>query len=52
MDVKKYDTRMLTGFISLRIVAGCCEHGNRISERIKCSEFLDQLLKKDSAAWS
>jgi hypothetical protein len=35
-------------------VAGCCEHGNEISDSIKGGEFLDQLsdyqlLKKDSA---
>jgi hypothetical protein len=33
-------------------VAGTCECGNEPSGSIKCGEFLDWLLKKDSAPWS
>jgi hypothetical protein len=33
-------------------VAGTCEYGNELSGSIKCGEFLDCLLKKDSAPWS
>jgi hypothetical protein len=33
-------------------VAGSCEHGNELSGSIKGGEFLNQLLKKDSAPCS
>jgi len=32
--------------------AGTCERDNEPSGSIKCEEFLDCLLKKDSAPWS
>ena len=36
----------------LMLVACSCEHGNETLDSIKCRQFLDQLLEKDSAAWS
>ena len=35
-----------------RQVADDCECSNEPSGSVKCGEFLDQLLKKDSAPWS
>jgi hypothetical protein len=32
-------------------VAGSCELGNETSGSVRDREFLDQLLKKDSASW-
>jgi hypothetical protein len=34
------------------LMAGSCEHGNEPCDSIKCSEFLDFLLIKDSALWN
>jgi hypothetical protein len=31
--------------------AGACECDNELSGSIKCGEFLDYLLRKDSAPW-
>jgi hypothetical protein len=33
-------------------VVGSCECGNEPSVSMKCGEFLDWLLKKDSPPWS
>ena len=32
-------------------MAGTCECSNEPSGSIKCGEFLDELLKKDSVPW-
>ena len=41
-----------TGLNSLRIGTGFCEFGNESLGSIKCGEFLEYLLKKDSAPFS
>jgi len=48
---RKWDVGAWTGSIWFRKgqMAGICECGNEPSGTIKCGEFLDELLKKDSA---
>ena len=33
-------------------MAGACECGNETSYFVKCGEFIDQLLRKDSVPWT
>jgi len=49
---RKLNVRVWTGSSWLRIGTGNCDCGNETWGSIKCGEFLDQLLKKDSAPWS
>ena len=33
-------------------MAGTCKRGNKPSGSVKCGEFLDSILKKDSSPWN
>jgi hypothetical protein len=41
MDLEELEWRAWNGFIRIRQVAGCCEHGNEHSGSIRYEEFLD-----------
>jgi hypothetical protein len=53
-NFRKWDVGVWTGSSWLMIVTGkgTCENSNELSGSIKCGEFLDYLLKKNSAPCS